>query len=48
VILAANFKTNHTRSSTKEYIEKLESFLKGKNSKSDIYIFPPFTALDRY
>jgi len=49
VILAANFKTNHTRSSTKEYIDKLNAFLKDKNiKKTDIYIFPPFTALDSY
>ncbi|WP_281951485.1 triose-phosphate isomerase [Nitrosophilus kaiyonis] len=48
MILAANFKTNHTRKSTKEYIERLNNFLNSKNPDTDIFIFPPFTALDNY
>ena len=48
MILAANFKTNHTRESTKEYIEKLNSFLESKKINIDVFIFPPFTALDRF
>lgn len=48
MILAANFKTNHTRTSTKEYIEKLNLFLDDKKPNVDIFIFPPFTALDRF
>ncbi len=48
MIIASNFKTNHTRASTKEYIVKLNSFVKESKTKQDIYIFPPFTALDNY
>jgi triosephosphate isomerase len=48
MIYAANFKTNHTRLSTKEYITLLQSKLKDKNPKDKIYIFPPLTALDSY
>ena len=44
-ILAANFKTNHTRKSTKDYCDKLNDNLKGDE---DIYIFPPTTALDNF
>jgi len=46
VILAANFKMNHTRASTKKYIQKLNSVTKPQNI--ELFIFPPFTALDRY
>ena len=46
MILAANFKMNHTRASTKAYIERLNSF--GEREGVDTYIFPPATALDRY
>ncbi len=50
MILAANFKMNHTRSSTKEYIDSLCRFLKNGNFDQDIeiYLFPPATALDSY
>ena len=46
MILAANFKMNHTRSSTKSYIEKLNTCAKDTDLR--LYLFPPFTALDRY
>ena len=39
----ANFKTNHTRTSTKEYIETLNSKL--EQLDADALIFPPATAL---
>ncbi len=48
MIIASNFKTNHTRVSTKEYLVKLNSFVKESKTKQSIYIFPPFTALDNY
>lgn len=48
MIIAANFKTNHTRKSTKEYISKLNEFLEPRNIEDDIYIFPPCTAFDDY
>lgn len=48
MILAANFKMNHTRSSTKEYINGLDLFLKDSKIRNDIYVFPPATALDSF
>ncbi|MDQ1339539.1 MAG: triosephosphate isomerase [Campylobacterota bacterium] len=45
MIIASNFKTNHTRTSTNEYIEFVEEFIKKENISSDVYVFPPSTAL---
>ena len=46
MIIAANFKMNHTRASTKAYIERLNSVELAHNMR--IFLFPPATALDRY
>lgn len=43
MIFAANFKTNHTRKSTLEYLNILQDFLSQNGKKA--YIFPPATAL---
>jgi len=48
MIYAANFKTNHTRQSTREYLGKLQPQLFKKNPNDKVYIFPPLTALDDY
>ena len=48
MIYAANFKTNHTRQSTREYLGKLQPQLLKKNPNDKVYIFPPLTALDDY
>ncbi len=48
MIFAANFKTNHTRATTKKYIEVLKEKLRAKKSDDQVYIFPPATALDSY
>jgi len=48
MIFAANFKTNHTRKSTKDYIEALSPKLTDKRAEDRIFIFPPSTALDRF
>ena len=48
MIFAANFKTNHTRTSTKKYIETLQEKLHAKKAEDKVYIFPPATALDRF
>jgi len=48
MIIAANFKTNHTRGSTKEYIDKLNNFISPRVIKDKIMVFPPFTALDNF
>jgi len=48
MIIAANFKTNHTRKSTKEYIEKLNKYVSTLKSDDKVLIFPPSTALDKF
>lgn len=48
MIYAANFKTNHTRQSTLNYIESLNKKLRAKSPEDKVYIFPPATALDSY
>lgn len=48
MIIAANFKTNHTRESTKEYIEKLNSYVSSLKSEDSVLVFPPSTALDSF
>jgi len=48
MIYAANFKTNHTRKSTAEYMLSLSDKLATKNADDKVYIFPPATALDIY
>lgn len=46
MILAANFKTNHTRKSTRHYLERLSNFLFETSCEHDIFLFPPPLALD--
>ncbi len=48
MIVAANFKTNHTRLSTKEYLQKLDSFCKANEIKDDVLVFPTATSLDKF
>ncbi len=48
MIYAGNFKTNHTRSSTIDYIKELNFGLKDKKEEDKVYIFPPLTAIDFY
>ncbi len=47
-IIAANFKTNHTRKSTKDFITDVDSYLQNESISSDVFIFPPATALDSF
>ena len=47
-IIASNFKTNHTRKSTKEFVENTNSFLNENKIKNDVYIFPTATSLDNF
>ncbi len=47
-IIASNFKTNHTRKSTREFVENINSFLKNEDIKNEVYIFPTATALDEF
>ena len=48
MIYAGNFKTNHTRSSTIDYIKELNFGLKDKREEDKVYIFPPLAAIDFY
>lgn len=45
MIIAANFKTNHTRASTAEYLSKVEAFLELEGITDEAMVFPPATAL---
>jgi len=48
LIIASNFKTNHTRKSTSIFIEEVNKFLKEENISSDVYVFPTATSLDNF
>ena len=45
MIIASNFKTNHTRKSTKEFVQAVNTYLQNDTS-SEVYIFPTATSLD--
>ena len=47
-IIASNFKTNHTRQSTKIFIDDVNSFIECKRIENDIFIFPTAMAHDIY
>lgn len=48
MIFAANFKTNHTRKSTRAYMSLLAKRLADKSSADRVMVFPPSTALDTF
>ena len=48
MIFAANFKMNHTRASTADYMQALARQMREKKAEDRVLIFPPLTALDRY
>ena len=47
-IIASNFKTNHTRKSTKEFVNDINNFITNKNIQNSVYIFPTSTSLDKF
>ena len=47
MIIASNFKTNHTRKSTKEFISFVNDYL-NEDKKSEVIVFPTATSLDNY
>ena len=47
-IIASNFKTNHTRKSTKEFIENINQYLENEKIKNEVFIFPTATALNEF
>jgi len=48
VIIAANFKTNMTRTKTAEYYKKVSGFIAENHIVSRAMIFPPSTAFDTF
>jgi len=48
MIFAANFKMNHTRASTRSYIEALSLRMGEKKTSDRVIVFPPATALASY
>jgi len=47
MIIASNFKTNHTSTSTLQYVKELSSFLQKEDlKKHQVYVFPPATAFN--
>jgi len=48
MIFAANFKMNHTRASTRAYMEQLAREVEEKKDSDRVIVFPPATALDRF
>ncbi|MGB1226327.1 MAG: triose-phosphate isomerase [Poseidonibacter sp.] len=47
-IIASNFKTNHTRKSTNDFIENVNNFLVSNNIKEEVYVFPTATSFDNF
>jgi len=48
MIYAANFKTNHTRQTTREYLMKMQLHYHKRKAGDRIIVFPPLTALNNY
>jgi len=47
-IIASNFKTNHTRKSTSDFLNNVNDFLKSNDISSEVYVFPTSTSLDTF
>ncbi|WP_353661836.1 triose-phosphate isomerase [Hydrogenimonas sp. SS33] len=47
-IIASNFKTNHTRASTRDYVEALDRGMRDIGYSEEVFLFPPATALDAF
>ncbi|MBL0686744.1 MAG: triose-phosphate isomerase [Sulfurospirillum sp.] len=48
MIIASNFKTNHTRKSTREFITQINNFVKNNSLDVQVRIYPALTALDSF
>ncbi|MDA7818483.1 triose-phosphate isomerase, partial [Sulfurimonas sp.] len=46
MIIAANLKTNLTRTNTTKYVEELESYLSKSNSSQEVLVFPAMSSLN--
>jgi len=47
-IIASNFKTNHTRKSTKEFVNAIDKFLTDNKIDNEVLIFPTATSFDNF
>ncbi len=47
-IIASNFKTNHTRETTKEFINDVNNFLQQENISNEVYIFPVSSSFNKF
>jgi len=47
-IIASNFKTNHTRKSTRKFIEDINRFLEDEKIQNEVFIFPTATSFDSF
>ena len=48
MIIASNFKTNHTRQSTALFVNEVDDYIKKNNISSEVYVFPTATSLDSF
>ena len=48
MIIASNFKTNHTRKSTALFINEVNDYVKDNNITSEVYVFPTATSLNSF
>ena len=48
MIIASNFKTNHTRKSTALFVDEVNNFMKKNNISSEVFVFPTATSLDSF
>ncbi|WP_368029113.1 triose-phosphate isomerase [Arcobacter sp. s6] len=48
MIIASNFKTNHTRKSTALFVNEVNDYMKENNISSEVYVFPTTTSLDSF
>ena len=47
-IIASNFKTNHTRETTKHFVKEINNFIKTNGIKNEVIIFPTSTSLNQF
>lgn len=47
-IIASNFKTNHTRQSTRSFVSQVDFLLNKENCNCDVIVFPSSIALDDF
>jgi triosephosphate isomerase (TIM) len=48
MIIASNFKTNHTRKSTASFVNEVNDYMKENNISSEAFVFPTATSLDSF